>query len=63
MDTRLTDLEIRYTYLERTVTELDQVVIALRLHIERLERELSGFRATLEGGAQTNPEHEKPPHY
>lgn len=63
METRLTDLEVRYTYLERTVRELDQVVIGLRLQVERLQRELSDLRATVEGASEGNPANEKPPHY
>lgn len=63
METRLTDLEVRYTYLERTVRELDQVVIGLRSQVERLQRELSDLRTTMEGAPEGNPANEKPPHY
>lgn len=63
METRLTDLEVRYTYLERTVRELDQVVIGLRSQVERLQRELSDVRATVQGASESNPANEKPPHY
>ena len=75
-DARMTDLEVRYTYLERLVRDLDQVVIELRAEIARLERVVSETKE-LPGGvhhsaADTgNPGEdrdrqladEKPPHY
>ncbi len=61
-ESRLVDLEVRYTYLERVVSDLDQVVVELRGEIERLRRELSHLTriATEEG---SSPANEKPPHY
>lgn len=59
---RLVDLEVRYTYLERVVRDLDQVVVELRGEIERLRRELSQVtRAAAEQAS--SPHNEKPPHY
>jgi uncharacterized coiled-coil protein SlyX len=60
--TRLNELEVRYTYLERAVRDLDQVVIDLRAQVDRLEREL---RRVIDHAKDTgsSPEHEKPPHY
>jgi uncharacterized coiled-coil protein SlyX len=59
---RLVDLEVRYTYLERVVRDLDQVVVELRGEIERLRRQLSEVtRAAAEQAS--SPGNEKPPHY
>lgn len=59
---RLVDLEVRYTYLERVVRDLDQVVVELRGEIERLRRELSHVtRVATEH--TSSPHNEKPPHY
>jgi SlyX protein len=63
MEQRLMDLEVRYTYLERTVGELDQVILELRAEVARLRRELEGLRSVHDAGDQPNPPHEKPPHY
>ena len=59
-DHRLTDLEVRYTYLERHVRELDHVIIELRAQVDRLQRELKELRHTDE---PSDPGNEKPPHY
>ena len=60
---RLTDLEVRYSYLERTLSELDEVVIELRKRLERAEREVGRLREMLHEGPSDNPPNEKPPHY
>jgi SlyX protein len=62
-DARLTDLEVRYTYLERTVRELDQVVVELRAELERLQRQTKELGATLRNTQDSAPANEKPPHY
>jgi uncharacterized coiled-coil protein SlyX len=61
-ESRLNDLEIRYTYLERAVRDLDQVVIDLRAQVDKLERELKALVTTAEDESET-PANEKPPHY
>ena len=65
-DTRLTEVEIRYTYLEQQVRDLSQVtheqqqtISALSTRIERLERIIS---EALQQPGDRLP-HEKPPHY
>jgi SlyX protein len=65
MDARITDLEVRYVYLERTVGELDQVVLELRAEIEKLKREVKDLThmAHAEDGEDRTPLDEKPPHY
>jgi uncharacterized coiled-coil protein SlyX len=60
---RLVDLEIRYTYLERVVRELDQVIIELRGQIARLEREVVDVTGAVRNAPGSSPANEKPPHY
>jgi uncharacterized coiled-coil protein SlyX len=62
MESRLVDLEVRYTHLERQVAELSDVVFAQQRAIDGLLRQLSSTRADLAqlSGPVTN---EKPPHY
>lgn len=62
MDTRLTDLEIRYSHLERQVADLSDVVFAQQKTIEALERELAKIRARLRDLGDPIVD-EKPPHY
>lgn len=65
-DTRLTEVEIRYTYLEQLVRDLSQVIheqqqtiVALTTRLERVEQLIA--EALQEPGGQLP--HEKPPHY
>jgi uncharacterized coiled-coil protein SlyX len=62
MDSRLTDLEVRYTHLERQVAELSDVVFAQQRTIDGLLRQLTATKAELAqlSAPVTN---EKPPHY
>jgi uncharacterized coiled-coil protein SlyX len=62
MESRIVDLEVRYTHLERQVAELSDVVFAQQRAIDGLLRQLSSTRADLAqlSGPVTN---EKPPHY
>jgi uncharacterized coiled-coil protein SlyX len=63
MEKRLTDLEVRYSYLERTVTELDGVILELKARVERLQKAVAEIRASeLDEGLLAAP-NEKPPHY
>ena len=62
MESRLVDLEVRYTHLERQVADLSEVVFAQQRAIDGLVRQLS---ATKDEIAQLSPPvtNEKPPHY
>ena len=62
-EARMTDLEVRYSYLERTVAELDQVVIQLRAELDKLRRELGIVQNELKESPAEDPPNEKPPHY
>ncbi|HEX3902247.1 MAG TPA: SlyX family protein [Polyangia bacterium] len=62
MESRLVDLEVRYTHLERQVADLSEVVFAQQRAIDGLLRELTSTKSEL---AQLSEPvaNEKPPHY
>jgi uncharacterized coiled-coil protein SlyX len=62
METRFTELEIRYSHLERQVADLSDVVFAQQKTIEGLERELARIRVRLRELGDPVVD-EKPPHY
>jgi uncharacterized coiled-coil protein SlyX len=62
METRFTELEIRYSHLERQFAELSDVVFGQQKAIESLERELAKIRVRLRDLGDTVVD-EKPPHY
>jgi uncharacterized coiled-coil protein SlyX len=67
MDERLNDLEIRLTYQERTLQELNELVWEQRRFIERLEQELALLREqlkiTLPSLVRAPADEEPPPHW
>jgi len=64
MDDKLIELEVRISYQDKLIAELDEVVQAFTKRVEVLERELATLRDTAIsppdpiGGAN-----EPPPHY
>lgn len=65
---RLTDLEHRYTLLQRTVEDLDGVILVQARQIESLERKIAVLTTQLGTLADRDAEprtleDEKPPHY
>ena len=62
MESRLTDLEVRYTHLERQVAELSEVVYAQQRALDGLLRQFTATKAELAqlSAPVTN---DKPPHY
>jgi len=65
-DIRLTEVEVRYTYLERLVEDLSQVlhdqqrlIDSLSTRVERIE----SLVADAMSQSDERPPHEKPPHY
>jgi SlyX protein len=64
-DARLTELEIKVSYTEDTLDQLDQTVIHQQAQIDLLLRELTLLRQqqSSEGGGPRNPRDELPPHY
>ncbi len=67
MNERLSDLEIHYMHLERTVQELNTIVCRQQQTIERLEQELRDIKnqfLAVVPSLVTPPEEESPPpHY
>ena len=62
METRFTEIEIRYSHLERQFTELSDVVFGQQKTIESLQRELANIRVKLRELGDPVVD-EKPPHY
>ena len=62
METRFTELEIRYSHLERQFADLSDVVFGQQKAIESLERELAKLRLRLRDLGDPVVD-EKPPHY
>lgn len=65
-DKRLTELETRYTYLERLVDDLSNVVHEQQRLIEALSSRLKQMENLVEEGlgeGDDRPPQEKPPHY
>lgn len=65
---RISDLEFVVTHLQRTVSDLDEVVRRLSSELEisrrdsqRLQKHLQRLEASLE--SDTSPADERPPHY
>ena len=62
MESRLTDLEIRYTHLEHQVAELSEVVFAQQRAIDGLLRQFTAAKAEI-AQLREPVANEKPPHY
>jgi uncharacterized coiled-coil protein SlyX len=62
MEPRLVDLEVRYTHLERDVSELSQVVFEQQRTIDQLKKELAETRREVFAVGQPI-RNEPPPHY
>lgn len=66
IDRRLTDLEIKASFTEDLLDQLNQTVFRQQQHIDRLTREIAELRQQQpEGGAPAlrNLRDELPPHY
>ena len=65
---RIVELETLYTHLQRTLGELDQVVLAQQRQIEALSNRVASLAGDLHrlSGSELEvrkPEDERPPHY
>jgi uncharacterized coiled-coil protein SlyX len=63
---RLTEVEIRYTYLEQQVASMSQVVHSQQLTISALSTRLERLEQIIADAMQQPSDrlpHEKPPHY
>lgn len=65
MDDRLTELEIKLVHLEAAHETLNNVVVEQQHRIASLENQLKLLKQHLQQlyGSDTDPRHEKPPHY
>lgn len=67
LEQRITELEIKASFAEDTVEQLNAVVVRQQAQIDRLIRELVELRdraaAAGEPGAPRSPRDELPPHY
>ena len=66
MDKRLEALEIKLSYQEHLIQELNEVVITQQNQVDKLEKSIHQIREHLSGGQgqQSAPENESPPpHY
>jgi len=60
---RLTDLEIKLTFLEETVDQLNSVIIEQDKRIETLQNQLVGLKNEVEESKIDAPTNQPPPHY
>ena len=60
---RLTELELKYMRLERTVEQLSDVIAEQQKTIDTLVKELTAATARLRDMGQESGATEKPPHY
>jgi len=61
---RLTDIEIRIEYQDRTIHALNDVVVAQQSQIEKLEANIEKLRQIIQNETPSfGPANEKPPHY
>lgn len=62
---RLANLETRYAFLERHVTQQDRAMLELAERLDRLEGRLRHLaeRSEQQGAGGDLPADEKPPHY
>ena len=66
IEQRLTDLEIKATFTEDLLEQLDQVIVRQQQQIDLLIREIVQLRqpaADGQPGVPRNPRDELPPHY
>lgn len=69
LDGRVTDLEIRLAFMERTLEDLDGVVQQVAGQVERMRAALEELEGKVEAAASPAPNgeeallYERPPHY
>ncbi|HMA93401.1 MAG TPA: SlyX family protein [Polyangiaceae bacterium] len=65
-DIRLTEVEVRYTYLERLVEDLSKVLHDQQRLIDSLSTRVDRIESLIADAmnqSSEQPPHEKPPHY
>ena len=61
-DERIRNLEVRLSYQDKMLNELDEVVQGFSMRVERLERKLSDLRESM-NSQEIGPGDDQPPHY
>ncbi len=64
MDERLTDLEIKVAYQDKTIADLEALVRGFGVRLDLLTRELEQLKSAVKSPeVPLGPPTEKPPHY
>lgn len=67
LEKRVIDLEIRFSHQDQFIEELNKIVVAQQLTIERLEKEILDLKRTANSEQGVQPtrslQDDKPPHY
>ncbi len=62
-DERITDLQVKFSFLEEHITQQDREILKLRSQVERLASDIERLQESQEGSGFTIRPDEKPPHY
>ncbi|HEX8373260.1 MAG TPA: SlyX family protein [Chthoniobacterales bacterium] len=60
---RVTDLEVKFSFLEEHVVQQDREIMKLRTQVEKQAAEIERLRADTEGEGISIRGDERPPHY
>lgn len=66
LEDRITKLEVKFSHQDYLVDELNKLVTAQQINIDRLKKEIENLKISIEGNtSQTNRslEDDVPPHY
>jgi SlyX protein len=64
MEDRLTDLEIKVAYQDKTIADLETLVRGFGVRIDQMARELDQLKNGMKSPeVPLGPQSEKPPHY
>ncbi len=63
LEDRVTELEVRLTYQDRLIAELNDVILELRGELQRLAAKTRRVEEQLDAGLPESPANAPPPHY
>ncbi|MEX2673487.1 MAG: SlyX family protein [Phycisphaeraceae bacterium] len=64
MESRIVELEVKLAYQEKTLSDLNDVILQQQQMIERLEKRLTALKEQVEAaGEAPGPHDDPPPHY
>lgn len=64
MDERLTDLEIKVAYQDKTISDLEALVRGFGVRLDQMARELEQLKSAVKSPeVPLGPQSDKPPHY